>query len=157
MTLLSKRNQSASWSTVSQIFPSTFPGITVVLRRKFSTSQFWNDCRKHDVTVIQYIGEIMRYLCNTATVHRAHHASWLQYIHLYSSSWLLYIHLYNSSWQLWIHRRMIRMTRMIRGDKIMANDYILPHLLSPPPPPTHPLPSLPVTETTRSAWPSGTA
>ncbi|XP_056463703.1 long-chain fatty acid transport protein 2-like [Gadus chalcogrammus] len=42
-------------------------GITVVLRRKFSTSQFWNDCRKHDVTVIQYIGEIMRYLCSTAT------------------------------------------------------------------------------------------
>ncbi|KAL2088892.1 hypothetical protein ACEWY4_015791 [Coilia grayii] len=40
-------------------------GITVVLRRKFSASQFWNDCRKHNVTVIQYIGEIMRYLCNT--------------------------------------------------------------------------------------------
>ncbi|KAK0144009.1 Very long-chain acyl-CoA synthetase [Merluccius polli] len=40
-------------------------GITVILRRKFSTSQFWNDCRKHNVTVIQYIGEIMRYLCNT--------------------------------------------------------------------------------------------
>ncbi|CAL8243265.1 unnamed protein product [Lota lota] len=41
-------------------------GITVILKRKFSTSQFWNDCRKHNVTVIQYIGEIMRYLCNTA-------------------------------------------------------------------------------------------
>ncbi|MCI4378876.1 hypothetical protein PGIGA_G00221400 [Pangasianodon gigas] len=40
-------------------------GITVVLRRKFSVSQFWNDCRKYNVTVIQYIGEIMRYLCNT--------------------------------------------------------------------------------------------
>ncbi|XP_072550624.1 long-chain fatty acid transport protein 2-like [Salminus brasiliensis] len=40
-------------------------GITVVLRRKFSASQFWKDCRKHNVTVIQYIGEIMRYLCNT--------------------------------------------------------------------------------------------
>ncbi|KAK2853806.1 hypothetical protein Q5P01_006467 [Channa striata] len=40
-------------------------GITIVLRRKFSASQFWNDCRKHNVTVIQYIGEIMRYLCNT--------------------------------------------------------------------------------------------
>ena len=43
-------------------------GITVVLRRKFSASQFWNDCRKHNVTVIQYIGEIMRYLCNTPKV-----------------------------------------------------------------------------------------
>nr|XP_020461377.1 very long-chain acyl-CoA synthetase-like [Monopterus albus] len=40
-------------------------GITVVLRRKFSASQFWNDCRKYNVTIIQYIGEIMRYLCNT--------------------------------------------------------------------------------------------
>ncbi|KAJ8340397.1 hypothetical protein SKAU_G00350300 [Synaphobranchus kaupii] len=40
-------------------------GITVVLKRKFSTSDFWEDCRKHNVTVMQYIGEIMRYLCNT--------------------------------------------------------------------------------------------
>ncbi|KAM3837932.1 long-chain fatty acid transport protein 2-like [Diretmus argenteus] len=40
-------------------------GITIVLRRKFSASQFWDDCRKYNVTVIQYIGEIMRYLCNT--------------------------------------------------------------------------------------------
>ncbi|XP_072551945.1 long-chain fatty acid transport protein 2-like [Salminus brasiliensis] len=40
-------------------------GITVVLSRKFSVSQFWKDCRKYDVTVIQYIGEILRYLCNT--------------------------------------------------------------------------------------------
>ncbi|XP_035760349.1 very long-chain acyl-CoA synthetase-like, partial [Neolamprologus brichardi] len=40
-------------------------GIPVVLRSKFSASQFWDDCRKYNVTVIQYIGEIMRYLCNT--------------------------------------------------------------------------------------------
>ncbi|MCI4378891.1 hypothetical protein PGIGA_G00221390 [Pangasianodon gigas] len=40
-------------------------GNTMVLRRKFSVSQFWNDCRKYNVTVIQYIGEIIRYLCNT--------------------------------------------------------------------------------------------
>ncbi|XP_056134639.1 long-chain fatty acid transport protein 2-like [Lampris incognitus] len=40
-------------------------GITVVLRRKFSASRFWDDCRKYNVTVIQYIGETMRYLCNT--------------------------------------------------------------------------------------------
>ncbi|XP_034542368.1 very long-chain acyl-CoA synthetase-like [Notolabrus celidotus] len=39
-------------------------GNTVVLRTKFSSSQFWDDCRKYNVTVIQYIGEIMRYLCN---------------------------------------------------------------------------------------------
>ncbi|XP_056137400.1 hsFATP2a_ACSVL_like domain-containing protein [Lampris incognitus] len=40
-------------------------GITVVLRRKFSASQFWEDCRKYNVTVMQYIGETLRYLCNT--------------------------------------------------------------------------------------------
>ncbi|XP_045894266.1 hsFATP2a_ACSVL_like domain-containing protein [Micropterus dolomieu] len=40
-------------------------GLTVFLRRKFSASQFWADCRKYNVTVMQYIGETMRYLCNT--------------------------------------------------------------------------------------------
>ncbi|XP_074650848.1 long-chain fatty acid transport protein 2-like [Tubulanus polymorphus] len=37
-------------------------GCTLVLRRKFSASQFLDDCRKYDVTVIQYIGELCRYL-----------------------------------------------------------------------------------------------
>uniref|UniRef100_A0A3Q3GS51 long-chain-fatty-acid--CoA ligase n=1 Tax=Kryptolebias marmoratus TaxID=37003 RepID=A0A3Q3GS51_KRYMA len=37
-------------------------GLTVVLRRKFSASRFWDDCIKHNCTVIQYIGEICRYL-----------------------------------------------------------------------------------------------
>nr|XP_020493610.1 very long-chain acyl-CoA synthetase-like [Labrus bergylta] len=40
-------------------------GSTIILKRKFSASQFWDDCRKHSVTVVQYIGEVMRYLCNT--------------------------------------------------------------------------------------------
>uniref|UniRef100_A0A8C5HKA7 long-chain-fatty-acid--CoA ligase n=1 Tax=Gouania willdenowi TaxID=441366 RepID=A0A8C5HKA7_GOUWI len=39
-------------------------GTTIILKRKFSTSQFWDDCRKYNVTVIQYIGEVMRYLCS---------------------------------------------------------------------------------------------
>eukprot|EP00064_Thunnus_orientalis_P014002 superscaffoldBa00002368_g14043 len=39
-------------------------GNTIILRRKFSASQFWDDCRKYNVTVMQYIGETMRYLCN---------------------------------------------------------------------------------------------
>uniref|UniRef100_A0A3Q4G7U2 long-chain-fatty-acid--CoA ligase n=1 Tax=Neolamprologus brichardi TaxID=32507 RepID=A0A3Q4G7U2_NEOBR len=37
-------------------------GLTVVIRRKFSASCFWDDCAKHNCTVIQYIGEICRYL-----------------------------------------------------------------------------------------------
>uniref|UniRef100_A0A3B3ZR98 Long-chain-fatty-acid--CoA ligase n=1 Tax=Periophthalmus magnuspinnatus TaxID=409849 RepID=A0A3B3ZR98_9GOBI len=40
-------------------------GLTIVLKRKFSASQFWDDCRKYNITAIQYIGEIMRYLCNS--------------------------------------------------------------------------------------------
>ncbi|XP_051545344.1 long-chain fatty acid transport protein 2-like [Myxocyprinus asiaticus] len=40
-------------------------GNTIVLRRKFSATQFWDDCRKYNITVMQYIGETMRYLCNT--------------------------------------------------------------------------------------------
>ncbi|XP_033480303.2 long-chain fatty acid transport protein 1-like [Epinephelus lanceolatus] len=37
-------------------------GLTVVVRRKFSASRFWDDCVKYNCTVIQYIGEICRYL-----------------------------------------------------------------------------------------------
>ena len=43
-------------------------GITMALKEKFSASQFWDDCRKYNVTAIQYIGETMRYLCNTPKV-----------------------------------------------------------------------------------------
>uniref|UniRef100_A0A8C5U7Q1 long-chain-fatty-acid--CoA ligase n=1 Tax=Malurus cyaneus samueli TaxID=2593467 RepID=A0A8C5U7Q1_9PASS len=39
-------------------------GATCVLKKKFSASQFWSDCKKYNVTVIQYIGELCRYLCN---------------------------------------------------------------------------------------------
>ncbi|XP_009068571.1 PREDICTED: long-chain fatty acid transport protein 6-like [Acanthisitta chloris] len=39
-------------------------GATCVLKKKFSASQFWNDCRKHNITIFLYIGELCRYLCN---------------------------------------------------------------------------------------------
>ena len=39
-------------------------GGTVVLRRRFSASQFWQDCRDERVTLFQYIGELCRYLLN---------------------------------------------------------------------------------------------
>ncbi|XP_006870743.1 PREDICTED: long-chain fatty acid transport protein 6-like [Chrysochloris asiatica] len=38
-------------------------GATCVLKKKFSASQFWNDCKKYNVTTFQYIGELCRYLC----------------------------------------------------------------------------------------------
>ncbi|XP_019119427.2 long-chain fatty acid transport protein 1 [Larimichthys crocea] len=37
-------------------------GLTVVVRRKFSGSRFWDDCVKHNCTALIYIGEICRYL-----------------------------------------------------------------------------------------------
>ncbi|KAH0626658.1 hypothetical protein JD844_001752 [Phrynosoma platyrhinos] len=39
-------------------------GATFVLPPKFSVTKYWDDCRKYHVTVVQYIGEIMRYVCN---------------------------------------------------------------------------------------------
>ncbi|XP_076811650.1 long-chain fatty acid transport protein 2-like [Clavelina lepadiformis] len=39
-------------------------GVTIAMRRQFSASNFLADCRKYNVTVIQYIGETMRYICN---------------------------------------------------------------------------------------------
>lgn len=45
-------------------------GATVVLKPKFSASQFWEDCQKHRVTVFQYIGELCRYLVNQPPVSR---------------------------------------------------------------------------------------
>ncbi|XP_045704857.1 bile acyl-CoA synthetase [Phyllostomus hastatus] len=40
-------------------------GATCVLAPKFSASCFWDDCRQHGVTVVPYVGEVLRYLCNT--------------------------------------------------------------------------------------------
>lgn len=37
-------------------------GSTYICRRKFSASHHWEDCRKHSATVMQYIGELCRYL-----------------------------------------------------------------------------------------------
>ena len=41
-------------------------GASIVIRRKFSVSQFWHDIESHRITVCQYIGEICRYLLNYA-------------------------------------------------------------------------------------------
>ncbi|XP_060042477.1 long-chain fatty acid transport protein 5 [Erinaceus europaeus] len=40
-------------------------GATCVLAPRFSASGFWDDCRQHGVTVVQYVGEVLRYLCNS--------------------------------------------------------------------------------------------
>jgi fatty-acyl-CoA synthase len=40
-------------------------GGTVVIRKKFSASEFWSDVVRWDCTLFQYIGELCRYLCHT--------------------------------------------------------------------------------------------
>lgn len=45
-------------------------GATIVVRRKFSTREFWNDVRRYGITVCQYIGEICRYLLNQPPTDR---------------------------------------------------------------------------------------
>ncbi|XP_077353471.1 long-chain fatty acid transport protein 6 isoform X2 [Festucalex cinctus] len=53
-------------------------GATCVLKKKFSASQFWKDCVKYNVTVVQYIGELCRYLVNHAVVpQEKSHKVWL--------------------------------------------------------------------------------
>ncbi|XP_008289828.1 long-chain fatty acid transport protein 6 isoform X2 [Stegastes partitus] len=49
-------------------------GATCVLKKKFSARQFWKDCVKHNVTVVQYIGELCRYLLKHPIIpeERAH-------------------------------------------------------------------------------------
>ena len=39
-------------------------GASLVLKRKFSVSEFWDDVHKYKVTIFQYIGELCRYLLN---------------------------------------------------------------------------------------------
>ncbi|KAG9354171.1 hypothetical protein JZ751_012295 [Albula glossodonta] len=50
-------------------------GMTVVIKRKFSASRFWDDCVKYNCTIVQYIGEICRYLLNQPVrdTERQHH------------------------------------------------------------------------------------
>lgn len=40
-------------------------GASLVLRKRFSASQFWDDCADQGVTTIVYIGELCRYLINS--------------------------------------------------------------------------------------------
>jgi fatty-acyl-CoA synthase len=39
-------------------------GGACIIRRKFSASEFWNDCHTYNATIFQYIGELCRYLLN---------------------------------------------------------------------------------------------
>lgn len=47
--------------------PALTTGGSVVIRRRFSVHEFWDDCQKYKPTLFQYIGELCRYLLNAPT------------------------------------------------------------------------------------------
>jgi fatty-acyl-CoA synthase len=50
-------------------------GGSLVIRRKFSAHEFWDDCARYRPTVFQYIGELCRYLLNAPPApHERDHA-----------------------------------------------------------------------------------
>ena len=49
---------------IAALGPALIPGGSLVIRRKFSVHEFWDDCFRYRPTFFQYIGEICRYLLN---------------------------------------------------------------------------------------------
>lgn len=51
-----------------------YGGATLIIKRKFSARAFWSDCQKYNATVVQYIGELCRYLLSAppSPADRAH-------------------------------------------------------------------------------------
>ncbi|XP_076444339.1 long-chain fatty acid transport protein 2-like isoform X2 [Babylonia areolata] len=49
-------------SIMAYFYTSGTTGCSMVLKRKFSASHFWSDCRRHNVTVLLYVGEIFRHI-----------------------------------------------------------------------------------------------
>jgi fatty-acyl-CoA synthase len=60
---------------VCAIGPALLTGGSVILKRKFSVSEFWDDVHRDRATLFQYIGELCRYLLNAPTAaHERDHA-----------------------------------------------------------------------------------
>src|SRR5260370_25467573 len=51
---------------IAALGPCFLSGGSLVVRSKFSAGEFWDDCHRYKPTVFQYIGELCRYLLNTA-------------------------------------------------------------------------------------------
>ncbi len=50
---------------IAALGPPFLGGGSLVIRTRFSATEFWEDCRRYRPTVFQYIGELCRYLVNT--------------------------------------------------------------------------------------------
>jgi fatty-acyl-CoA synthase len=60
---------------IAALGPALLTGGSLVLRRKFSVHEFWDDCFRYKPTLFQYIGELCRYLLNApAGAHERDHA-----------------------------------------------------------------------------------
>ena len=60
---------------IAALGPAFLAGGSLVIRRKFSVHEFWDDCFRYKPTFFQYIGELCRYLLNAPTAaHERDHA-----------------------------------------------------------------------------------
>jgi fatty-acyl-CoA synthase len=50
---------------IAALGPPIIGGGSLVIRSRFSATEFWDDCHRYRPTVFQYIGELCRYLLNT--------------------------------------------------------------------------------------------
>ncbi len=60
---------------IAALGPPFLNGGSLVIRRRFSVNEFWDDCFRYKPTFFQYIGELCRYLLNApvAAHERDHH------------------------------------------------------------------------------------
>ena len=59
---------------VCAIGPALLTGGSVILKRKFSVHEFWDDVHRYEATLFQYIGELCRYLLNApVSAHERDH------------------------------------------------------------------------------------
>jgi fatty-acyl-CoA synthase len=60
---------------VCALGPALLTGGSVIVKRKFSVHDFWDDIHRYDATLFQYIGELCRYLLNALPgAHERDHA-----------------------------------------------------------------------------------
>ena len=50
---------------IAALGPTFLSGGSLLVRQKFSATEFWDDCHRYRPTLFQYIGELCRYLLNT--------------------------------------------------------------------------------------------
>ncbi len=57
---------------VCALGPALLTGGSVILKRKFSVHEFWEDVHRYEATLFQYIGELCRYLLNAPASRYEH-------------------------------------------------------------------------------------